>query len=359
MKVDVVVIGAGVVGLFAAYELAGTGVSVAVVEKEPRPGMGVSSRHANVIHVIQLPFSSLKSRLCLEGNRLYSRYSEELGFRLRRVKAYLAASGPGAKIRTVLVARYLRWKLPPWAQVATIPGNRVRDEEPAASDNVSWAVAVNGYGVIDAEELVSRLARGLDERGGELFLSAEAVSAVVSDEKIVVELSTGISVEARALVNAAGLYSDRVASWFGDSYMVTPAKGVMTIHEKPRVRSILTHLALKPSRETKGGGIIPQLGGRTLLGPSYAEASSKEDYRYSPADVEALARRFAPLLSEPLSSPVEVIVGLRPTTRSRDFIIRRSDRSPRIIHLVGIESPGLTAAPAIARIVAGMLGKLL
>ncbi len=359
MKVDVVIIGAGVVGLFTAYELAGTGASVAVVEKEPRPGMGVSSRHANVIHVIQLPFGSLKSRLCVEGNRLYSRYSEELGFRLRRVKAYLTASGPGARIKAGLAARYLRWKLPSWARVAVVPGNQVRDEEPAASDHVSWAVAVSGYGVVDAGELVSRLARGLEERGGDLLLSAEAVSAAISGERIVVDLSTGLRVEARALVNAAGLYSDRVAAWFGDSYAVVPAKGVMTIHKKPRVGSILTHLALRPSRETKGGGIIPQLGGRTLLGPSYAEASSKEDYQYSSADVEVLARRFAPLLSEPLSSPVEVVVGLRPTTRGRDFIIERSRRSPRIVHLVGIESPGLTAAPAIARMVAGMLRKLL
>lgn len=133
----------------------------------------------------------------------------------------------------------------------------------------------------------------------------------------------------------------------------------MAIHEKPRVRSILTHLALKPSRETKGGGIIPQLSGRILLGPGYAAASSKEDYRYGSSDVETLASRFAPLLSEPLGSPVEVVVGLRPTTRGRDFIIRRSRRSPRVIHLVGIESPGLTAAPAIARMVVGMLEKLL
>ena len=358
MKVDVIVVGAGIVGLFTAYELAKKGLVVTVVEKEPRPGMGVSARHANVIHVVQLPFSSLKSRLCLEGNRLYSKYSEELGFKLKRTVAFLAATGPSARLKALLAARYLRWKLPAWVGVTVVPGRHVRDAEPAASDRIAWAVRVGGYGIVDAREVVDSLVRGLKRLGGEILVSAEAVAASLTGDSVKVETSGGVTLEARGMVNAAGLYSDRVAAWFGDHFKIIPAKGVMTLHESPKMKNILTHIALKPSRETKGGGIIPQLDGRTLLGPSYAEALSREDYSYNTADVEMLVAKFSPLLSPPPSKPVEVVVGLRPTTPGRDFIISRSHRSPRVVHLVGIESPGLTAAPAIARRVMEIIRKV-
>ena len=71
---DVVVVGAGIVGLFTAYELAKAGYGVAVVEREEGPGRGVTSRQANVIHVVQMPFGTLRSRLCIEGNRHSSRW---------------------------------------------------------------------------------------------------------------------------------------------------------------------------------------------------------------------------------------------------------------------------------------------
>jgi glycerol-3-phosphate dehydrogenase len=91
-RYDVVVVGSGIVGLLVAYELSKRSVSVAVVDENLEPGFGVSKGHAGVIHVIQPPFSSLKSVLAIHGNRLYDKLVGELGVRYRRLKALLVAS---------------------------------------------------------------------------------------------------------------------------------------------------------------------------------------------------------------------------------------------------------------------------
>ncbi|MCX8196622.1 MAG: FAD-dependent oxidoreductase, partial [Acidilobaceae archaeon] len=91
---DVLVVGAGAVGLSIAYELARRGASVAVIEKEAEAGFGVSKGHAGVIHVLQLPLGSLKSRLAIYGNKMYDKWAAELGVKPWRLPALLAASSP-------------------------------------------------------------------------------------------------------------------------------------------------------------------------------------------------------------------------------------------------------------------------
>ncbi|MET1128268.1 MAG: FAD-dependent oxidoreductase [Thermoproteota archaeon] len=355
MKVDVAVVGAGVVGLFTAYTLAERlGYSVAVLEREKAPGLGVTARSANVIHVLQPPFNSLKSRLCLRGNALYRRLAGELGFRVIETRAILATTKRSMKPVAWVAARLLRRILPPEHRVMYASGREVRDIEPEASDSVEAGVVVEGYGVVDHRELVGALARRV-RRSAELLLGAEVKSIDASREGAVLHTAAD-KVEARAVVNAAGLYADEVARLAGDPfYEVKPLKGVMSIHDGPKLRAILAPLELS-RKETKGGGAIPQTDGSLLLGPNNAGyASSKVDEAYSQADLGWLRRRFQPLLSSGIPEPKRVIVGLRPTVEKRDFIIEWSRRGAPVIHLVGIESPGLTAAPAIAEVVAEML----
>jgi len=146
---DVVVVGSGIVGLLVAYELSKRSVSVAVVDENLEPGFGVSKGHAGVIHVIQPPFSSLKSVLAIHGNRLYDRLFEELGVRYRRLKALLVASNIAQL--AVLPLLYIVLKLlyeTRGFKVSIVSGRGLRDLEPNV---IGWAaIAVDGYATFNS-----------------------------------------------------------------------------------------------------------------------------------------------------------------------------------------------------------------
>ncbi len=360
MRADVAVIGAGVVGLFAAWELARRGLAVAVVEAERAPGLGVTSRQANVVHVIQPPPWSLRWRLCLEGNRLYHEMvAGELGVRLRRTQLLLVATTRAGVARALALLPALRALLPRrhWPQL--LSGRELRSVEPSLSESVRAGLRVPGYAVVDWRELVSRLARALDEAGAEQLYGSRVVGARASRDGVELETSSGITLRARAVVNAAGLYSDRVAAMLGDPrYRIVPRKGVIAVYPGRLAESIVAAVEAPRGRETKGGAVVPQLDGTTFVGPTLSPAAGREDYSYSPRDLEVLRSRFQPLLAEPLGRPSRVVVGIRPSTPRGDFIIEVGRRAPAV-HLVGIESPGLTAAPAIAVRVAGAVERLL
>lgn len=352
-RVDAAVVGAGIVGLFAAYELASRGYSVAVVERGERPGLGVTSTSANVIHVIQPPLYGLKHRLALEGNRLYDEYSGILGFRVLRLKAVLAVEAPAPGLAARLALRILRARLPPWASPRILRWREASEVEPALAPSRDWFIEVDGYGVVDPGEVVEALERGVRGLGGAVLLGVEATGMERLGSQVALRLSDGSTVKARLVVNAAGLDSARVAAMAGDRYELSPIPGLMTLHSKPRLRAIVASLRIPPRRGTKGGGAIPQADGRLLLGPTYSPEGS-------PGDPSALVSRFQALLEPEVGRVERVVVGLRPAAVDRRFHIEYSRAyGARLIHLVGIESPGLTAAPAIARLVASMASRAL
>ncbi|MDM7275254.1 MAG: FAD-dependent oxidoreductase, partial [Thermoprotei archaeon] len=349
---DVAVIGAGVIGLFIAYELSKFNVSIVVIEKEAEPGFGVSKGHAGVIHVVQPPFNSLKSVLAVYGNKLYDKVAGELGVSIVRLPALLVA-----RSRTQLALLPIVYALLKLVygfrgfNVSLVRNGRLRELEP----NVEGygAVMVEGYGVIDSFELIYRLYDTCRARGVEFMFEAEARNIRVEGEHIVIETSRG-PVKAKYAVNSAGLNSDILASKTGASETIEPSLGVMLVFDKLQAKSIVAPLpSLKPAR-TKGGGIIPTVWGNTIWGPSFAPTTSRESREVRAEDVVEVVRRFKGLVKVK-GRIIKAYAGVRPSTPRGDFSISYSPITSRVINLVGIESPGLTAAPAIALIVLQML----
>ncbi|MFN4046357.1 MAG: NAD(P)/FAD-dependent oxidoreductase [Acidilobaceae archaeon] len=349
---DVAIIGAGVIGLFIAYELSKFNASIVVIEREAELGFGVSKGHAGVIHVVQPPFNSLKSVLAVYGNRLYDSVAGELGVSMVRLPALLVARSRIQMALLPVVYAFLRlvYGLRGF-KVSIIGGGGLRRLEP----NIEGygAVMVEGYGVIDSFELIYRLYDKCRARGVEFMFNVEARDIKVEDGHIVIETSRG-PVKARYAVNSAGLNSDMLASKTGARETIEPSLGVMVVFDKLQAKSIVAPLpSLKPSR-TKGGGIIPTAWGNTIWGPSFAPTTSRESRGVKAEDVIEVIRKFKGLVRVK-GRPIKAYAGVRPSTPRGDFSIKYSPLTSRVINLVGIESPGLTAAPAIALIVLGML----
>ncbi|MGC9153647.1 MAG: NAD(P)/FAD-dependent oxidoreductase [Vulcanisaeta sp.] len=352
MDYDIAIIGSGVVGLFIAYELAHYRVRVIVIDREAEPGFGVSKGHAGVIHVVQPPFNSLRSKLAIEGNKLYDGIAKRLHVRVRRLSALLVARNPIHLIALPAVWFILNRVYGKHGFRVRLLGPReLRKREP----NVKGlgAIEVNNYGVINSFELISQLYNFCTLNGIDFAFNTEVVKVKVLDDGVAILTNRG-EYRARYVINAAGLYSADVARMFGDEYRLEFGKGVMLVFWGEQTRNIVAPLQLAPNPKTKGGAIIPTVFGTTIWGPSLS-MSDRGDRSVNEADIEILNEKFGGLLRRRDFIPIRAYAGVRPIPEGDDFIITYSKLSKHVIHLVGIESPGLTAAPAIARRVIEML----
>lgn len=351
--VDVAIVGAGVIGLAIAHRLSKLGKRVVVVEKEPDVGMGVTSGQANVIHVIQLPFSSLKSRLARKGNAMYDDLCHELDVKMNRMLSLLVVKGWLTLPALFAVWVYLKIEL--WGEFRTrlMRGGSLRKLEPLLADDVTAGIVVDGYGTIDVNGLVSALRAASENQGVSFMLGCRVTSATL-DEGLTILATTGGRVKARFVVNAAGLYSDEVSLALGkDLGRLEPGLGVMAVYTGLDLHSIVAPLPLSVGSRTKGGAIIPATDGTTIVGPTLRVAASKEDMAHTNEDLNLLSAKFGPLLRGE-GKLVRVYTGMRPLSPTKDFIIDL-DRERKMVSLIGIESPGLTAAPAIAEMVEQMV----
>ena len=349
---EVAIIGAGIVGLTIAYRLSSL-KRVLVIEKEKEPGRGITSGQANVIHVIQLPFSSLKSKLARKGNAMYDGLCGELGVKLNRVPSLLVVSGWLRLPVLFFVYLYLKLELRGQFRTQLMRGRNLRKIEPLLADGISGGIVVNGYGTVDVQSLVLKLKQAAEERGVVFRFGCELSSCRREGESTLLK-TTGGDVRATFVVNAAGLYSDAVAVLLGrDLGRIEPGLGVMAVFSGLDLTAIVAPLPLSIGSRTKGGAIIPATDGTTIVGPTLRVARSKEEREYTDRDLELLKSKFRPLLKEE-GKLDRVYIGVRPLSPTRDFIID-FDTAKKTVNLVGIESPGLTAAPAIAELVVGML----
>ncbi len=229
--------------------------------------------------------------------------------------------------------------------------------EPLLARGVSGGIVVHGYGAVDVKSLISGLAEASKRNGALLKFGCEVTSARVGDGATTLTTSGG-DVKARCVVNAAGLYSDDVARILGKDFgRLEPGLGVMAVYGGLGLRSIVAPLPLNVGARTKGGAVIPATDGTVIVGPTLRAAASKEDREYTDEDLQLLKAKFGPLLRDQ-GTLQRVYTGVRPMSPTKDFVID-FDRSRRIVNLVGIESPGLTAAPAISELVSKMVQEAL
>ena len=351
--VDVAIIGAGIIGLTVAYHLSNLNKRVLVIEKEQEPGKGITSGQANVIHVIQLPFGSLKSKLARKGNAMYDDICRELGVKLNRVPSLLVVRGWLRLPILFFVYLYLKLELRGQFKVQLMRGRSLRKIEPLLADGISGGIVVDGYGTVDARSLVLKLKEAAEKKGVVFWFGHELASCRREGESTLLKTVGGV-VKAVFVVNAAGLYSDDVARMLGrDLGRLEPGLGVMAVYSDLDLKAIVAPLPLSVGSRTKGGAIIPATDGTTIVGPTLRVARSKEEHEYTDEDLLLLRSKFRPLLKEE-GKLARVYTGVRPLSPTRDFIID-FDRAKKAVNLVGIESPGLTAAPAIAELVVGMI----
>jgi L-2-hydroxyglutarate oxidase LhgO len=369
-EIDVAIIGAGVVGLATACEIAKERRDVFVFERNRTFGLETSSRNSEVIHAgIYYPEDSLKAKLCVEGRSLLYRFCDKHNIAHKMTGKIVVAEDEDET---------------DWLAELHEQGTRngvgdlvllSRDEVKRLEPNIEARAGLlsPSSGILDSHGLLKSLHNQATERGVAFVFGTEVVGIERTGEKYKVRIEDrdGTSAfVAHIIVNCAGLSSDRVAQLAGieigkAGYKLHYCKGEYFSLDS-KYRGVVTRL-IYPSPEQAGHGIHlkPGLDGRILVGPSarYVQAI---DYVVDETHKEAFynsAKRFLPIVQ--LEDLAPESAGIRPKLQGpgenfRDFVITREEKAglPGLINLIGIESPGLTASLAIARYVCSMVKQL-
>jgi glycerol-3-phosphate dehydrogenase len=348
---DVVIVGAGICGLITAYKLAHYKLNILVIDMNIEPGWGVSKGHAAIVHVIQLPFKSLKSKLAREGNRELLKICEYLKVRYRKTSTLLLAMNLLHLLALPLIYLYLKLNLKGEFKSRIIGRRTLRRIEPNVSDKVLAAIEVDGYAVIDSFDLIYGLYEFLKINSVHFVFGEKVVRIDFQEDFLKIYTDGGREFLSRYLVNAGGLYADEVARLLGDYVEFELGKGVMIVFEKQVSDRLLSPLTLRPDPKTKGGAVMFTWDGKGLWGPNLRIVRDKNDLSIEESDVNTIISRFSKLVKADPGIPIKAYSGIRPIPPINDFIITYSKKSRRIVNILGTESPALTSSPAIARVV--------
>jgi len=372
-QANILIIGGGVVGCAIARAVSEHWQDVFLVEQFPKLGMATSTRNSGVNHSgIYYPKNSLKARHCVEGNRLTYEFCIKHNVPFRHTGKLVVAAN--AHEETELVALKKRGEDNGVEGLRLIDAAEIRKQEPHIRGTA--ALVVPSTGIVSAEELVHAYARVATNQGANIVTRAEVVSLAPSGKNIRVGLRIGHqedsqeeTIEAKCVINAAGLHADEVAALLGNrSWHIYPVRGEYCEIRGPR-RALINNLVYPlPHADALSLGVhfTKTLWGTVLLGPTARYVDAKDNYERDRLTIPDFVRGAKPLLPDVQESDLQLgYSGIRPKLVPpggkgyADFVIARDPAVPQAIHLVGMESPGLTAAPAIAAHVAKMVEEMM
>ncbi|KKC29011.1 NAD(P)/FAD-dependent oxidoreductase [Caldanaerobacter subterraneus] len=357
MVYDVLIVGAGVVGCSIARELSKYKLKVIVVEKgEDAASEGASKANSAILHAGYDPVpGTLKAKLNVRGNEMFEELCKDLDVPMKRTGSLVVAfSEEEIKELYKLFDRGIKNGV---KELSIITKDMVKEIEPYINDNVIAALYAKKAGIISPYVFTIALAENAAQNGVEFSFNSEVVDIKRKEDVFVVKTPSK-EFYARYVVNAAGVYSDVINNMVGAKpFSVHPRKGEYLILDKDQGYLARTVIFQVPTKMGKGILVSPTIDGNLLIGPTSEDIQDKEfkaTTREGLNKAITVAKRSVDKFD--VRKTITQFTGLRatPDTEEKDFIIGESDVKG-FINVAGIESPGFTAAPAIAEMVRDIL----
>ena len=347
---DVTIIGGGVVGCAISRELTRYQLDVCLVEREVEVGFGTSKSNSGIIHGgHHSEPKTLKGELSWAGNQKWIELAEQLGFGFRR-NGDLTVAFDDAEVQTLeQIAQQGRDRDIPGMEIWS--ADRVRREEPNLSHDIIAALHGPTAAVINPYEACFALIECAMVNGLDLRVAAP-VTAITVDADALIVTAGGQAIHTRAVINAAGVHAGAIAKMVGiGDLTIHGRKGEEYLLDK-RLDGIVSRTIFPcPTPNSKGVLVIPTFDGAIMVGPTAQAVEDLDDISTSATGSAAVfdgARRLVPGISE--RDCIAEFAGVRAIAPGNDFVIGPTE-VPGFINVAGIQSPGLTAAPAIAELV--------
>ena len=349
---DVLIIGGGVIGCLIARELAKYRLDIALVERHADVACETSKANSAVVHAgFDAPIGTNKAKYNVRGNLLMAELCAELNVHFKRNGAMVVAFND-IQVQALhkLLKQGIRNGVP---KLSVISGDEARAREAALSKDVQGALLAETSGIICPFELAHNAARHAAQNGVNFIFNTE----VTAISKGFTVHTTHADIKTRVIINAAGVFADNIAKMLGDnSINITPRKGEYLLYDKI-MGNVVSHTIFQtPTNMGKGILVTPTVHGNLLIGPTAHNIDDKNDTSatlYGTAQLLAGAHKSVPILSE--KDVITAFCGLRAVDDTNDFVIGNSPIMVELVHAAGLQSPGLSAAPAIAEEVAKMV----
>ena len=361
-KADVVIVGAGISGCGIARELSKYDQKILVLEMSSDVATGATkSNNGNIHPGYAAKPGTLKARLNVEGNRMYTDWARDLGFDLQRVGAMGYVTEPWLTPALWGVYHVAKKNGCP---ARILKGREARQIEPGLGQQpVFRAVWFPTMGLVEPYQVAVALAENAAENGVRFQFDTTVADILHENGHVTGVLTNRGIIETPCVINCAGVHADELSAMAGDEcYTIHPRKGVIAILDKaqaPQTRALTSHLTWDAVKltirnmkaETKGGGMCQTPDGNILMGPSAREIPDKEDKSTDPQSLNyAMGRGNARY-----GDVIRFFAGSRPADYKEDFFIEMSPVTRGFLNVGGIQSPGLASAPAIAKMVVGIL----
>ena len=348
-QTDVVIIGAGAVGVALARELSRFELEIVVIDRLNDVGGDASKSNSAIIHTgFDAPPGSLESAMVVHANPMYDDLCRDLDIPFQRVGAILVAVTEEEETELPHILEKARENHV--YDVAPLSASQVRELEPAVTPHARAGLYVPRESIIDPFILVMAQAENAAENGVTFMTSCEVVGLRYEHGGFSITTSRG-DIRARCVVNATGLFTDKISGFLGvQDFSVHPRRGQFHILDRSAPLGIQHIILPVPTKISKGKLLTPSVHGNWLIGPTAEELEDKFSHNTTPEGLEEVVRDVQKLIPEVTPElAITQYAGLRPVRTPGGYHFRTFEQFPAYLELSGIRSTGVTASVAIAR----------
>ncbi len=357
MYYDAAIIGGGVIGCAIARELARYELKVCLAEREEDVCSGTSKANSAIVHAgYDASFGSLKAKFNLEGSLMMEELSKKLDFPFQRNGSLVLCLSE--EDVPALHALYEKGVKNGVSGLAILSGDQVRRMEPNASERTVAALYAPTGGIVCPFGLTIALAENACDNGVEFFFHTEVKEIEKTSGGYDLITSKGV-LHTAYVINAAGVYADRFHNLVSDKKLtIIPRKGDYLLLDKEAGNHVSHTMFQLPGKMGKGVLVTPTVHGNLLAGPTASDVEEKEDVKTTAKEGKDIMEKASWGVKDiPFRQVITSFSGLRAHEVGGDFIIGEVFDAPGFFDAAGIESPGLTSAPAIGKYLAELVAR--
>ncbi|GHU89506.1 FAD/NAD(P)-binding oxidoreductase [Spirochaetia bacterium] len=352
---DVAIIGCGVSGANIARRLSAYTIKTAILEKAADVSFGTSKANSGIVHGgFHHNKKYLKARLEIQGNLMFDQLRRELDFPFKRCGIIVAALHED-EMKSV-EQLYMQGVENGVIGIELCSRERILELEPKLSQDTVGGLYAPGGGMVEPYRFVFALMESAMKNGVHLYTDFKVTAAQHEADLWTVHAEDGRIIKARYVINAAGLYADEVSKTFGgEEFTIKARKGEYFLMDRLTKACPERVVFPVPTAVSKGMLVIPTVEGTVLVGPTADAVDDKTDYSTTAGQLEQIfdsGKTMIPSLSR--NDVITSFAGIRPILEE-DFYIEPSKKAPAFVQVAGIQSPGLTASPAVGEYVKDLL----